>query len=535
MLLHKLDQSAIEPSVLSMLAGQEGKAGLIAPQYWVTREPNAPERLSVSDESGRKTLNTDAVFGITPEEAERWPVFAAALGAKPRDVARALRAGEVYLPKIMGAVLGVSEGDVLSVNGQRVKCAGTLDAAAIERLRHLDGRPVLPVNFQDATAAASGATASGGQKDETQLLMADEVDRNFTYLSSDQVVITSAELARSLGGKLHRVVVYTGEDIDAAARGRRIAELVVMPVWAKGVDGVERLVFNVITEVSGGFGLFVPLLLGGLIIFGTLLGSIGDREREIYTFSALGLAPSHVGALFLAEAAVYAVVGGMGGQILAQFVALGAAWLAKRGVIEPVSINYSSTNSLFAIGVVMLTVLVSAVYPAARASRSANPGLARHWQMPRPNGDRLDLIFPFTVSAYDIVGVMSFLAEHFRYHSDAGLGDFASVAVSVRRNEREQFELAAEIALAPFDLGVTQTLRLSSRPSEIRGVDEVCVGILRLSGTQGDFVRANKTFLKNLRRQFLLWRTLSHDVIEDYRQRTYAEIEGSTRDIMEAS
>jgi hypothetical protein len=534
-LIHKLDQSAIEPSALEMLAGQEGKSGLIAPQYWVTRELNAPERLSVSDVPGRKTLNTDAVLGITPEEVERWPAFAAALGPESKDVSRALTAGEVYLPKIMGAVLGVSPGDLLVLNGRRVKCAGMLDAVALERLRHLDGRPVLPVNFQDATAAASGATASGGQKDETQLIMADEVDRNFTYLSSDQVVITSAELARALGGKLHRVAVYTADEIDAAERGRRIAELVVMPVWAKGVDGVERLVFTVITEVTGGFGLFVPLLLGGLIIFGTLLGSIGDREREIYTFSALGLAPSHVGALFLAEAAVYAVVGGMGGQILAQFVGLGASWLAKRGVIEPVSINYSSTNSLFAIGVVMLTVLVSAVYPAIRASRSANPGLSRNWQMPRPNGDNLDLIFPFTVSAYDIVGVMSFLAEHFRHHSDAGLGDFASVAVSVRRIEQERFELAAEVALAPFDLGVTETLRLSSRPSEIPGVDEVCVSIVRISGTQGDFVRANKTFLKNLRRQFLLWRTLSHDVIEEYRQRTYAEIEDSTPDLKEAS
>src|SRR4029079_7378393 len=137
--------------------------------------------------------------------------------------------------------------------------------------------------------------------------------------------------------------------------------------------------------------------------------------------------------LFFAEAAVYAVVGGMGGQLLAQFVGLAVSHLSKAGYIEPTNINYSSTNSLFAIGVVMTTVLVSAIYPAVRASKSANPGLARAWKMPAAEGDELRLTFPFTVSAYDITGVVSFLAEHFRRHDDAGLGGFAASGVGIRR------------------------------------------------------------------------------------------------------
>jgi len=209
--------------------------------------------------------------------------------------------------------------------------------------------------------------------------------------------------------------------------------------------------------------------------------------------------------------------------------------MAKAGFIRPVSINYSSTNSLFAIGVVMLTVLVSAVYPAMRASKSANPGLARSWQMPAPVGDHLDLIFPFTVSAYDIVGVMSYLAEHFRHHADAGLGEFACTRVVVQRNADDHLELDADVALAPFDLGVTETLKLSACPSSIPGVDEVSIQIRRKSGTHGDFTRANKTFLKSLRRQFLLWRTLSHDIIEEYRSRTYAELDARAADVKEAS
>ena len=256
------------------------------------------------------------------------------------------------------------------------------------------------------------------------------------------------------------------------------------------------------------------------VIFGTMLGSITDREKEIYTFSALGLGPAHVGFLFFAEAAVYAVIGGMGGQILAQLVALVASKLAAMELIPPPSINFSSTNSLFAIGVVMVTVLVSAVYPAYRASKSANPGLARAWKMPPPDGDCMAMTFPFTVSAYDITGVISFLAEHFRQHDDAGLGIFACTRARIERDEHGHLVLGAQLALAPFDLGVTQSFKLNAIPSEIPGVDEIRIEVRRLSGAKQDWIRANRTFLADLRQQFLLWRTLSSEAVEDYRRQT---------------
>jgi hypothetical protein len=168
----------------------------------------------------------------------------------------------------------------------------------------------------------------------------------------------------------------------------------------------------------------------------------------------------------------------------------------------------------------MLTVLVSAIYPAFRASHSANPGLARAWKMPNPDGDDLRLKFPFTVSAYDITGVVSFLAEHFRRHDDAGLGGFAASNVAIGKTESGNLQLSSELALAPFDLGVTERLTLTAIPSEIEGVDEVSIHVNRKSGARGDWYRANAVFMKDLRRQFLLWRTLSNEMIERYRMET---------------
>ena len=115
------------------------------------------------------------------------------------------------------------------------------------------------------------------------------------------------------------------------------------------------------------------MVLGGLIIFATMLGSVSDREREIYTFSALGLAPPHVASLFFAEASVYAVVGGMGGYLLGQTVSRVLGWLAGRGILAVPPMNYSSINAIVTMLIVMGTVLISTIYPAIKASRIGQP------------------------------------------------------------------------------------------------------------------------------------------------------------------
>src|ERR1035437_5489790 len=95
--------------------------------------------------------------------------------------------------------------------------------------------------------------------------------------------------------------------------------------------------------------------------------------------------------------------------------------------------NYSSTNAIVTVLVVMCTVLISTIYPAIKASRSANPGIQRQWRIPKPKEDLYDIVFPFTVSAYDITGVLSFLKEHFDNYSDTALGSFTANGTRIFR------------------------------------------------------------------------------------------------------
>jgi hypothetical protein len=90
----------------------------------------------------------------------------------------------------------------------------------------------------------------------------------------------------------------------------------------------------------------------------------------------------------------------------------------------------------------------------------------------------------------------------------------------VVKDAKGMLGLDSTISLAPFDLGVSQSFALRSRPSEIAGIDEVGIRLERVSGQPGDWTRLTKVFLDALRKQFLIWRAMPHETMERYRDRT---------------
>lgn len=520
-----INYAPLKRGLLTAAGDVDTASQFVAAQWWLQKEAGANNSIGIARLDNGKADFLEGALGVDPRELSLWPELCELLeGESVSERSKLLEKG-VFVPVVVQRRLQLHRGDTVMVNGVPLLYAGVFDGNELQRLRHLDDKSIIPVNF---TSQSYGMRT--GANLAISLKGAGDSQTDFDRLSPNQILITSADFVKRLGGAPHLLTIYRGEEQGTERGGQTLAELTATPVWANLSSGVYRMVFTRLAQVGGGMALLIPIMLGGFIIFGTLLGSINDRQREIYTFAALGLGPVHVGSLFFAEALVYAVVGGMGGEICAQAFAHLASWLAGLGYIEPLSINFSSTQSLGAIGVVMLTVFASALYPAIKASRSANPGIQRYWRMPKPEGDLLELTFPFTVSSHDIAGVVSFLGEFFRSHNDAGLGRFAARAVGIQKvPDGESLQLIAELSLAPFDLGISQHFTLTAVRSEIEGIDEVKITARRMSGTRNDWFRANKPFLNGLRHQFLIWRTLDPEVMEEYRMRTVQEI-GSASD-----
>ena len=508
-LLHQPNWGTYNPEFVELLKGRWGNETDMAVRYWLCPEFKDDPDFVAAHANGRNPVTLKGILGIPANELKYRTDFMTLLGITDP----ALIDTHVFMTEAVAELLKIKPGEEVIVKGQRLIVGPLINASAFAAMRDMDNSSIIPVDY----AQMQGTQAAVEQSPEDML-----TDQGtWPNLPTDSVVITSAHNSLRAGGKPTVVTFYTADAQQATVIAEDLARMLdKRPILATRLDGVYRHIQGTVVAASGAGDLLFPILLGGLVIFGTMLGSVADREKEIYTFSALGLAPPHVASLFFAEAMVYSVLGGMGGYLIAQGTMKVLTVLASYGLVQVPEMNYSSTNAIVTILIVMATVLISAIFPAIKASKSANPGLLRSWRPPQPKDDVYDIVFPFTVSEYDLTGVVSFLREHFNNFSDTGLGSFMAKNAKLIKYNDGSLGLSSELALAPFDLGVTQHFELRSAPSEIKGIDEVKIKLTRKSGQPKDWVRLNKQLFDDLRTQFLLWRSIPRETMESYRQET---------------
>ncbi len=498
----------------------------IRPEYQ-SATPKAPERVILHPKSG-KVARLEAFLGVEPGEtglntrmAELLPDFAS--GAWPHP--------PMYLPGTVVERLGARVGDDLSVLGRMFTFAGAFDSARLRAMTSIEGLEIVPPDFAGTiTRVKKGVSldSATGLTRPIQTLEGMDIGR-FEWTAPEKLAITDqAALHRSfpmMADSTFIVLYPRSGDVDIENTARELAPVFQGSVHVKSSQGARKLHYTKAVAGSGFGDIIVPLLLGGLIIFSSLLGSIVDREREIFTYSAMGLSPPSVAALFFAESGVYSVIGGMGGYLISQVVAKVLVICGEQGWFHPPNMNFSSLTSVLTILVVMAVVMLSTIFPALKAGRSANPGVARSWQMPAPEGKHLNFVFPFTVSDIDFTGILSFIKEHFENHADATVGRFSARNVELYEtagngDAKKRHGIRADIALAPFDLGIFQKFRMYSKEFEIEGIDEIVVEIEQVGGTRNAWFRANRAFADELRQQFLLWRSLPIETVMHYRKET---------------
>ncbi|CAN5614091.1 hypothetical protein BH10PLA1_BH10PLA1_02430 [soil metagenome] len=295
------------------------------------------------------------------------------------------------------------------------------------------------------------------------------------------------------------------------ASSDNLSKRLAVAMFAGFGDGVKLVSSGSgLPQVSGAGQVAVPLAIAGLIIFNTMMGSIAERRREIHIYTSLGLAPFHVGALFVAEAMTYGLIGVVFGYVIGQGV--GTA-MSKLGWLGSVTLNYSGTSAMITMGLLLLIVLLSALVPARLASKIAAPSIERSWKVPLPKGDEILAVLPFTINQTAADGALAYLADFFDAHREGSIGKFSAGKVDAFVIPDDAGHPSRGIKtivwLTPFDLGVRQHLMLLIHPGSFPDVYEVQVVLQRLSGSDSNWYRMNRTFLTELRKQFLQWRSLS--------------------------
>lgn len=526
-----------------------------------------------------KLVSLNALLGLSPGESQLSSI-AEVIGTE--DFQR-LERGErniIYMATSVAEQLGATKGSKVLVGGLELEVAGLFDALAFDRrVNVLSGEPISPLKYSSGDIDAGGRLLSdqGGLEGldlDAGTSMA-EVQGNYEHLSATQYAIVPEVISRqlpnwalrSISFKLSPTVsdlslmklaslrrVAEQEEIPGAASAdketlvaalaRRAADrqlrepLVLEDALVKDVsdelsrrfaiaifagfsDGVKMVAASNLASVSGAGQVAIPLAIAGLIIFNTMMGSIAERKREIHVYTSLGLAPLHVGALFLAEAMTYGLIGAVFGYVIGQGIGTAMTYM---GWLGGVTLNYSGTSAIMTLGLILLIVLLSALVPARLASRIAAPSIDRNWHVPEPKDGRIVAQLPFTINKTAAEGALAYLAEFFDAHQEGSIGKFSSGKVEAftfeDENHRQSRGLKAVIWLTPFDLGVRQQLMLLIHPGQYPDIYEVQVVLERLSGSDANWYRMNRSFLTELRKQFLQWRSLTPQRMLEYVQQS---------------
>ncbi|MCS6777855.1 MAG: FtsX-like permease family protein [Chloroherpetonaceae bacterium] len=520
-----------EPAYRTLL-DEFGRNYAVAPRAWFFGT-QLGEQSFLSLRRADKQYEAKALTGLSPAEAKLLRPQEALLTDEKtgKPIGRWFEEGDVYtmiLPDVIAQALRIEPEDVgkakVTYSGVEYTVIGILDSQKLKEFADLDNEIITPVDFI-AMNKLSRQGAGGG----------DQGFREYTHLEPDMVFFIPYQTAVNLGAELRSIAIDFQDPKQVMERLNPLMHRLALNLYAGQItrpearDPRERgtiMRYSAIAATSsrGLEMVFFPILIASLIVLNTMLGSVFERIKEIHIFSSIGLAPAHIGMLFIAEAMVYAILGSVSGYLLGQFTSKILVWT---GWLPELYLNFSSVSAVLTTLIVVGVVLLSTLYPARKAAEVATPAIERSWRVPEPDGDHWVIPLPFAVTGEQASGLNSFLGEWFEAYEEYSIGDF--VTQNVKQEEFEHpngkaYRIQCMTWLAPFDLGVSQRVTIETTPTDTEDVFDIRLLIDRESGDISNWKRVNRRFLNTLRKQFLIWRTLKQADRERYlRQTDYAD------------
>lgn len=464
--------------------------------------------------AGRTAL-IEGVLGLDPAEngfLEPLPLVAGRFFEAPDADEAVVASSLAQVLQLDPERIGEQEIDFI---GRRLRVVGIVDDERMGAVQDINGTSILPIKPQLAQVGGEGAiaVATDDASDESGVF----------YVGTAALMILPVETARRLGAAPYSLSIRFEDDAPVwpvierllIATGARffISSRVPFTVGDEGRRlndaGVYYIGSGYRTSIGGLAMLIIPLLIASTIILNTMLGSVFERKKEIAVFNAVGLNPTHIGLFFLAESFVYGILGSVGGYLIGQVLSI---FLNRYGWVEDINLNFSSLSVAYVILFTITIVLLSTLYPAIVATKAAVPSGQRKWSMPSHDGRMMEVVFPFIYQPNLVAGVMGYIDDYLARFSEASTGELISERRSTVADAdgvgRVRYQLTYHVALAPFDLGVTQTVVFDAAYDDSVEAYRVIMTITRDSGQDSNWVTTNKPFLERLRKLLLQWRNM---------------------------
>ncbi len=200
----------------------------------------------------------------------------------------------------------------------------------------------------------------GNTEDDTSIYMSLDSARDL-FDAGDEitmfwVVAESKRAVKPLAVKIEEVLkkVRGGKDFDVLTK-EQLAEQ------------IENII-GIITFVIGGIA-SISLVVGGVIIMNTMLTSVLERTREIGIMKAIGASDRMVLKIFVAEAGLLGIIGGVIGICGGVIISMVIQSLGRYYIGSSFQTVITRDLVLLALGFSFFIGIISGLYPAYRAAK----------------------------------------------------------------------------------------------------------------------------------------------------------------------
>jgi hypothetical protein len=531
MLLKNVNWRSLPGEALGTLSNAFGRDSVIAPRVWLeTEDRTRATRIPVKYND--RLYEARGLVGLSVEEVDVTgmdEILVSGRWFKKKD------RQAILLPERMAKNLGIDSGRqqnaVINLWGMPFEVVGTFSGKSFHERFDLDGEPLTPVIFPKEVSTELTEV-------EMEALESGEDVRTFQsryqHIPGDLTVIVPYSTLLAAGGQLKGVAVRFESRASTSITPQNLVDRFGLTLFSGEPNGTFLYHAGDTMSYSGVPNIIIPLVISIFIVLNTMIGSVYERKGEIGIYTSVGLAPSHVSFLFIAEAMAYAVLSVVLGYLLAQ---TSARLFGGTSLWAGITVNYSSLAGIGAMTLVILVVLVSVIYPSRVAAKIAIPDVNRSWVMPEAKGNIIEIALPFMMKHFEHRSIGGHLFSYFEGHQDVSHGIFSTGNIDIvsvcpildRAIERHSdcadkgcqgqscLQFRMDVWLAPFDFGIMQGVEIEFCPSvENPGFLELKVALARKAGEANAWRRINKTFLHDFRKQLLVWRSLDDSAKENY-------------------
>jgi len=341
-------------------------------EFVALKAENQPSLMPILRLDGRPIYG---IIGIKPEEE-------AQVSGLDRILAegRYLRDSDknvILISVDLSEELDIEIDETLQLGDRMVRLIGIFRDERLRELRDLDGETMVPVKLINISPPGEPSDIQSRPVETDEIIICD--------------LETALELPTVFISRVNAILVESESVNDFAVRAALERNY---QVKASSEEGLYLARLG--TQFQGkGLPLAVPWGIVVLNVVVTMLNSLYERRREIHILSSVGLNPSHIGGIFIAEAMIIGFIGGGMGYLLG----LGLyKVLALAGIALEVKQKVSALWCFGALATAMMTVVIGAVL-AIKSSVIITPSLMRRWRfrVGVEVGEPIEMTLPISV------------------------------------------------------------------------------------------------------------------------------------------